>query len=371
MESEEEFYKLANFKFIFDDYYNASVTIENYNSYDKKDDHVTIPGYLQGLQVKKIGKSAFENIENIKKITIEKGISIIESYAFFNCSKLTEVELPDGLNTINSWAFFGCKNLEKINFPKSIKRIESYAFCGCKKLTKVFIPKEVDFFCNDAFVECSNLKEIIVDERNLEYSSLDGVLFNEDKTVLLEYPGGKKDKKYIVPNTVIGIESGAFMDCKNLVTIDLSGVLFELFPITFSGCDKLKHIIVQNDNPRYMTIDGVLFDRTQKALVYYPYGKNEKEYTIPNGIERIKERAFRNCNNLITVNFPESLKVIERMAFYDCKNLSSIILPKNLRSIYSSAFSRCIQLKKVTLSRNTKIGHEVFNYFHDKFVYLD
>jgi len=264
METTEYHYKLLNYHLEFDDYMCSSIIIKSHKSYDKKEDQLTIPGYIRGLQVKKIGENAFQEDNIIKKIIFEKGITTIESYAFFNCSKLTEIELPEGLLEIKSWAFAFCENIEKIHFPESILGISSCVFTNCKKLTSVFIPKGLIDLCSDTFSDCSNLKEIIVDEENLEYSSLDGVLFNKEKTVLVEYPAGKKDKNYIVPDTVIGIESAAFIDCNKIITITLPGSLLDLLTCAFLGCDKLEKIIVQEDNYRFKDIDGVLFDKSQK-----------------------------------------------------------------------------------------------------------
>jgi len=371
METTEYFYKLLNYHLEFDDYICSGIMIKSHKSYVKKEDQLTIPGYIRGLQVKRIGENAFENDNIIKNIIIEKGITAIESNAFRGCSKLTEIELPDGLLEINSWAFSFCKKLEKIQFPESIYRISSNAFTECKKLTSVFIPKGIIDLCTDTFSGCSNLIEIIVDEENLEYSSLEGVLFNKEKTVLVEYPAGKNEKNYIVPDTVIGIDTGAFLNCKKLITVTLPGSLLDLLTCAFLDCDKLKKVIVQEDNYRFKDIDGVLFDKELKTIIFYPQGKKETDYSIPDGIECIKEDAFRLCKKIKNVTFPESLKIIERDAFFGCENLTSIILPKYLMRICSYAFNSCMNLKKVTLSRNTKIGHKAFDDFRVEFDYLD
>jgi len=370
METTEKSVNLENFLLKFD-YFNLSVTIKGYDKYYKIDEHLIIPGYINGLQIKKIGKAAFDLYYKIKKITIEKGVNIIEPYAFFGCKNLTEIELPEGLLEIKKGAFFGCKKLEKIQFPESVLRISKLAFADCEKLTSVFIPKKVISLSSQTFLGCNKLKEIIVDNENLEYSSLDGVLFNEAKTVLVEYPAGKKDKNYTIPNTVIDIELGAFFDRKKLVTIILPAKLSGLPQYVFLGCDKIEQIILQDDNPRFMTMDGVLFDKERKTLIFYPHGKKETEYVIPEGVERIKEGVFKDCKNIENIIFPESLKMIERMAFWGCENLTSIILPKNLKGICNHAFYSCQRLEKVTLSRKTRIGRKAFEDFKGQFIYLD
>ena len=337
-----------------------SISVFRYNG---NDEHVTIPGYINGLQVNEIDFGAFKNNDKIKKITIEKGVIVIGYCAFENYTELTEVELPDGLLEIGYEAFDGCGKLAKIQFPESILSIGNLAFKDCEKLTSVFIPKDVEDLGDGSFTCCSGLKEIIVDDDNLEYSTMDGILFNKAKNILIKYPEGKNGNNYAVPDTVNYFENMAFVNCGELVTITLPVKFngFEISAHTFAGSLKLEQVIAQDKNPGFTTIDGVLFDKERKALICYPCGKKESEYTIPAGIERIAMRAFNNCKYLKAVIFPESLRMIERYAFADCENLTSITLPVKLKGICSFAFFRCKQLKKVSLSRNTRIGHEAFD----------
>jgi hypothetical protein len=134
---------------------------------------------------------------------------------------------------------------------------------------------------------------------------------------------------------------------------------------------KLKEIIVDDKNPKFSTINGVLFDKRRKTMLFYPYGRKETEYAIPAGIKRINETVFKNCKNLESVIFPKSLKSIEKGAFENCENLTSITLPAGLKYIRDYAFTGCKRLKKVTLSQKTKIGHRAFDDSSVEFVYLD
>jgi len=372
MEMMEKTINLKDFDFeLENDEGELSVIVRRYKG---KDEHVTIPGYINGLQVKKIDFGAFKGNDKIKKITIEKGVTVIDYCAFENCTELTEVELPDGLLEICYEAFDGCGKLAKIQFPESILEIGNLAFKDCEKLTSVFIPKDVEDLGYSTFTCCSELKEIIVDDDNLEYSTIDGILFNKSKTILIKYPEGKNGYKYEVPDTVNYFENLAFLNCRELITITLPCKFngFEISAHTFAGSQKLEQVIAQDDNPGFTTIDGVLFDKGRKTLIFYPCGKKESEYTIPDGIERIAMRAFNNCKNLKTVTFPESLRMIEKYAFADCENLTSITLPINLKGICSLAFFRCKQLKKVSLARMTRIGRKAFDEgLPIEFIYID
>jgi len=369
METTEKAPDLKGFGFkLVNDEGELSVTIKGYYG---EEEHVTVPGLIQGLKINKIDIEAFKGNDKVKKITVEKGITVIDNNAFEDCTELAEVELPDGLLFIHYEAFKGCKKLAKINFPESVLDIYDSAFENCEELTCVFIPKDVQHLDKDAFQGCVKLKEIAADDENLYFSTQDGVLFDKTQTILIRYPEGKKDAKYKVPDTVVDIENDAFKNCRELAAVTLPARLCGLGGDTFSGCEKLEQITVQDGNPRFITSNGVLFDKEKKKLLFYPYGRKETEYAVPAGIERIKSDAFFKCKNLKSASFPESLVMIERGAFRDCESLLSITLPEKLKGICSGAFSGCKQIKKVTLPRKTRIGRNAFEGLSAEFVYLD
>ena len=90
--------------------------------------------------------------------------------------------------------------------PDGVTSIEYETFCFCCNLS-VSIPKSVVSIANEAFLFTKN---IIVDEDNPFFASEEGVLFNKDKTELLQYPGANPRTTYVVPDSVITIKSGAF-----------------------------------------------------------------------------------------------------------------------------------------------------------------
>ena len=73
----------------------------------------------------------------------------------------------------------------------------------------------------------------------------------------------------------------------------------------------------------FESIDGVLFQKEDHCLVYYPAGRKEKVYTIPDGTEVIGESAFDTAN-FSSIEFPSSLKSIHRYAFSCVNNLKEI-----------------------------------------------
>ena len=72
--------------------------------------------------------------------------------------------------------------------------------------------------------------------------------------------------------------------------------------------------LVNEDNPNYCSIDGVLYSKDKTKLILYPTGK-KGNYMILNGTKTIATGAFQYCINLTSVSIPNSLTKIETDAF--------------------------------------------------------
>src|SRR6266704_4485569 len=87
-----------------------------------------------------------------------------------------------------------------------VTSIGEYAFSG-SSITAVTIPNSVTNIGNFAFGYCFSLTNIMVDPLNSAFSSVDGVVFNQSQTTLVEFPGGKVGS-YTIPNSVTNIGEG-------------------------------------------------------------------------------------------------------------------------------------------------------------------
>ncbi len=142
-------------------------------------------------------------------------IKIVEQKSLIYKPEETEIVIPeeiDGLpvTVIGECAFYQYKNARSFVLPQTLKKIEGAAFYRCYSLQSIFIPQQVDLIEGDAFFRCSSLSKIEVDAENKYYCSVDGVLFNKDKTVLHTYPEGKTDEKYSIPSSVTELSGTAF-----------------------------------------------------------------------------------------------------------------------------------------------------------------
>lgn len=100
----------------------------------------------------------------------------------------------------------------------------------------------------------------------------------------------------------------------------------------FYNCLNLKAINVDESNPVFCSVDGVLFSKDRRVLLAYP-NAHGKEYYVPDGVVEIGHFAFKTCRDVEIVHLPDSVMKIGHNAFYQCDNLKIVYLPNGLKEI--------------------------------------
>jgi len=172
-----------------------------------------------------------------------KPVVSIQDYAFYGYFHVFNIILPIHLKNIGEGAFYDCIKLASIEIPAGVTSIGDYAFNNCTGLTSIEIPAGVTSIGDSSFYACSSLTNIEVNSNNNLYSSLDGVLYNKDKTILLAYPEGKVQRVLSLPNTVemLNIENNPFLE-EIIITNGLTTINME--NITFYNCSVLSKIYI-------------------------------------------------------------------------------------------------------------------------------
>ena len=143
--------------------------------------------------------------------------------------------------------------------------------------------------------------------------------------------------KINLPNSVTGIEEGAFKSCTRLTDINIPNSVTSIGPETFKSCTSLTDI------------------------------------NIPNSVTSIGERAFSGCTSLTDINIPNSVTSIEWATFKFCTSLTDINIPNSVTSIGEQAFYNCDNLKSVYMNASTPpfIGSQAFhNISKDLTIYI-
>lgn len=206
------------------------------------------------------------------------------------------------------------------------------------QLTTVMIPASVTNIGAAPFQGCINLTGISVDPANPALVSLGGVLFNRAQTALVEFPAGLPATSYAIPENVTNVADQAFYGCASLTNITISSTVVEIGNEVFFGCTDLAAISVAAGNPAYFSVEGILFNHSQTALIAWPPANPAASYVIPNGVTTIEDGAFAECTNLISVTIPTSVTSIGASTFEDDYNLISLYFEGNAPGIGTGAF---------------------------------
>jgi hypothetical protein len=209
-----------------------------------------------------------------------------------------------------------------ITYPANAIPME--AFSGKKSLLLVTLPGSINTIMDNAFFMCENLFSVYI------------------------------------PSSVTSIQMRAFMRCRSLRSVMIPASVEDIGLLAFSASTDILY--VDEKNPRYAAIDGVLFSKDQTLLISCPVAKSGR-YDIPETVTRIEDYAFLGCENLISVYIPNSVTQIGNLAFSECRGLSEITIPYSITAIGIRTFMYCDNLRKIYLpSSLTAIGSGAFSY---------
>lgn len=232
--------------------------------------------------VTSIGMGVFSNCYSLSTISLPENIANIEYQAFANCTSLETVYIPASVTKIGGQIFKGCTKLSSVNVdssntilssengvlfnkdrtelllcpalitgeyivPSSVTRIVEYVFANSKSLSSVRISENVADFHGYAFDECP-VPAINVDESNVNFSSVDGVLYNKDKSKVIRYPEGKTGD-YVILEGVKTIGEHAFYRCSNLSSLTIPEDVTSIERFGIYWCRTLKNVCVNCTTP--------------------------------------------------------------------------------------------------------------------------
>ena len=147
-----------------------------------------------------------------------------------------------------------------------------------------------------------------------------------------------------IPSGLTSIGDYAFWNCTGLTSITIPSSVTSIGVNVFYNCTGLTDITVDSNNSSFCSESGVLFNKDKTTLIYYPLGKNDSSYTIPDGVTVIEQYAFYCNSKLTSVTIPSGVTSIGEMAFRECSGLTSVIVPSSVTSIEYNAFWCCFNL---------------------------
>ena len=376
---------------------------------------VTIPA-----SVTKIGSWAFSLCSQLTAVTIPEGVATIGSYAFGYCHSLTAVNIPASVTSIGEWsfdeytaltqinvasgntaycsengilfnkdkttlicypagkpqleytipssvtvmtvigvkAFAYCDALTQLTIPEGVATIGNSAFKSCSSLTEVNIPASVTNIGSWVFNYCSALTAIHVAEGNTAYSSEDGVLFNKDKTTLLQYPAGKTETTYAVPASVTSIAEYAFAWCRNLTKISLPESLDNIGNVAFNECTNLTEMTVLATTPP--TLGTGAFQNVSRTIPVYVPATSLATYQAAEVWSEFTNLQAIGTTGLQTPAMPESIRIYNG-TLHNPQGLHLTLYDMQGRQVYSGTDATLSQPAGVYVVRcNGASGKVVF-----------
>ena len=225
-----------------------------------------IPRYVENITIAEGNENFY--VENKQLYT---GTTLLKSY-----TGKEKVTVKEGTLTIGNSVFCGEVNAKEITLPASVENIHSYIMqIDNSKLQKLKIGKNAANISSQFNFKALNV-QIELDTENKNYTIVNNVLYNYDKTKLI---------------------------CA-------------LYPIT----------------------ENLTIESTVKEISDYAFYGQEKiqGITLPNGIEKIGKDILLRCHKIKKLEIPSSIKEINEEAFIQASNLDEIIIHKKEGTVVGS-----------------------------------
>lgn len=378
-----------------------------------------------------VSKYAFSGCKNLKSVKISNTVKEIGWHSFEG-TKIKKITIPKSVKTIGNQAFYNCDNLKTITMPGDFKvKIKD----GDEEVWEIMSGKKIKTINLNSKLKLENAKYFEgtkwnVSKKDAKYKSIDGVIYSKDGKDIVRVPSGLKELTIANGCETFNLQSvlyaeyvpddGEYACCLDLEKITIpesvkriddkkykskySSTYLEQFSELIINTKQLDtesiitlvnnfaEVVTWNDTtavevqniakmlPDRITSVGDLYILDKNILLKYK-GK-DKAVTIPEGIERIAEKAFYRCTELKEVNLPESLKSIGDEAFYYAgiekieipksvvnwgeyifmdSLLKEAVLPENMTVIPKGLFLNCYELKKVNVPEKlTRIKADAF-----------
>lgn len=253
-----------------------------------------------------INHYAFNGDFMLNSVEIPNSVIVTGTGLFKNCTGLRQVSLPNSLDEISQIMFEGCERLGSIDIPESVYQIRYGAFRYCSDLKDVTLHDGLGIIGTEAFMSCQSLKEISIP------STVTEIYDNAFS--------GSGLRNISLSKSLTTIGPRAFFACSSLTSVVIPSCVTEIGVGTFSYCNSLNSMAVEEDNQVYDSRNGC------NAI-----------------IETATNTLIAGCNGTI---IPDDVTGIAEEAFWGC-NISSVTIPASVTNIANDAFGCCFYLKDV------------------------
>lgn len=300
-------------------------------------------GYPSIAPIESLEEFAMPTVGTTTPYSIKDGVLCKGNELVFypRAKHVTDYKVPDGITSLATFSIAYPKDMEKIDLNQVTTMAKS-SLLAAYKLTEVTLPKHLKKYNPTtktgmepgSIGSCSKLTKYIVPADNTDFEAVDGVVYSKPKKdVLYLYPAGKSGDTYnILPETKV-IEALAFWSAQKLTSMTFPQGLDSIKDEAFRQLPKLEKVI----------------------------------FTEPSDIKHLGKAVFRACSKLKEVTLPSQVTSLD-MPFADCANLETINVPDGslLKTLHSNSFSSNKKLKQF----NFKGTCQLEEIESDAFAYL-
>ena len=299
-----------------------------------------------GPGVKNIGRTAFNNNYTLTNINIDPNVSdlVIGYAAFEDADNVRTLTLPKGVVTIDYQGFAYIDSLRTVTFAEGsqLTTLGEQAFRNNKKMESINIEvcTQLTNFPSYIFYDCSSLRSLTVPVSVTEFGSW-----------ILSYTDNIETITFLAPS----VPNSFYNNRSKLTTINIGPGVKSIGESAFSSQKGLKTV----------NFDEGVSDLTIMRSAFYNCD-GLQTFTLPAGVSTLGNDVFNNCDSLATFTFAagSTLKVIPNSAFSYCKSLETITLPDAVETVEGSAFYDCESLTEVNFGTGitTLSDSWVFSY---------
>ena len=213
-----------------------------------------------------------------------------------------EYSVPQGVTKITGMAFQGCNMLNGLHLPETVREIGNAAFQGCCQMRHVNIPEGVESLPSYLFAQCKQLESLEI------------------------------------PSTVTYLGYNVFWDCNSLETITIPASVTKMEYDALWYDYGMTDILVDDANPVYKSIDGIVYTKDGTHLLHCP------------------------CGRTGTVTIAEGTTTLDH-SFYCCEKLEKVVIPASMDKISEATFSNCYSLHSIYAQREEPVPGKVWVFW--------
>ena len=313
-----------------------------------QNEHLVIPGFNL-----KIESKVFYKDKELKRVTIEEGLKVIEEDAFLDCPNLKRIDFPSSITKIVGYMItldvITVKELTDKSFNNIISKCVSAPSVFCwDGFPKDFLPflKETTFKMAVKQEDCYYINLVEVREKCKEFLETDIYDYCNKMNVEIKnkclVSVRSNYANFVTPNRFINkINLGLFSKNKILKSIVITDNVTNIGAEAFAECKELKSVKLPN---KLSAINNRTFYKCS----------NLEKIVIPDSVTAVNSEAFKGCKNLSEIKISNNLKLIGQEAFMNLPKVSKIVLPNTVEFIGVQAFAKCVKLEELIVGNNVK-----------------